>query len=59
MNGTFYPATNSGQVSGVTCYASEAEVKKAAGSYAKIVRVDGGWLVFDTMTDYDTWRKQK
>ena len=26
---------------------------------AKICIVDGGWMVFEFMSDYETWRKQK
>lgn len=26
---------------------------------AEIVEVDGGWLVFDTTTDAETWRNQQ
>ena len=59
MIGTFYPAKGSGQVSDVQCYGSKAEVEKAAPGAAVIVKVEGGWLAFDTVTDYDTWRKQK
>ena len=56
--GTFYPKTNSGQAKGVKCYANETEVKQNARGYAKIVKVDGGWLVFDSITEYEAWRKQ-
>jgi len=55
---SFYPAKNSGQVSGMKCY-TLAEVKAAEPNAAKIVKVEGGWLVFDSQTDYETWRKQK
>ena len=40
-------------------YKSRKEVEKAARGAAKIVKVDGGWMVFDTMSDYETWRSQK
>ena len=26
---------------------------------AKIVKVTGGWAVFGTITDYNTWHKQR
>ena len=25
----------------------------------KIVKVDGGYMAFESIVDYDTWRKQK
>ena len=55
---TFYPAKDSGQISGVKCY-TLAEVKADAKGCYKIVKTEGGWMVFDSKTDYDTWRKQK
>ena len=57
-NGTFYPATGSGQMSGVKCYTLK-EVKAEANGWVKIVKVSGGWRVFFSQSDYDTWRKQK
>jgi hypothetical protein len=55
---TFYPAVNSGQVSGVKCY-TLAQVKAENPAAYAIVKVDGGWMVFDNADDYNTWRKQK
>jgi len=26
---------------------------------AKIVRVDGGWMCFESVADYQTWKKQQ
>ena len=52
----FYPAKGSGNLAREWTL---REVKEDATGWAKIVRVDGGWLVFFTMTDYETWRKQK
>lgn len=40
-------------------YKSRAEVAKSYPSAVKILRVDGGWIVFETYTDYETWRNQK
>ena len=37
------------------------EVKKAQKGfdYAKVVKVEGGWLLFETLIEYYTWKKQK
>jgi len=59
MLGTFYPAKDSGQAVGVQCYGSKQEVEQAAKGAAVIVKVEGGWLAFDTVTDYETWRRQR
>jgi hypothetical protein len=60
MKKQFFPATNSGQATGVECYANVKEVKQATASWAdKIVKVDGGWLVFESVSDYETWKNQK
>ena len=40
-------------------YKSRKDVEKAARGAAKIVKVDGGWMVFDTLVDYEVWRKQR
>lgn len=40
-------------------YASRREVVAEYPEAAKIVRVEGGWAVFDTYEDYETWRRQK
>lgn len=50
MAKAFYPSEE---------YKSRKEVEKAARGAAKIVKVDGGWMAFDTVTDYEMWRKQK
>lgn len=39
-------------------YATIAAVQDAYPDAAEIVEVDGGWIVFDTVTDADTWRNQ-
>ena len=59
MKQQFFPATNSGQVDGVECYANVKAVKAEATWAAKIVKVDGGWLAFESVADYNTWRQQK
>ena len=33
--------------------------KQAAPWAAKIVKVEGGYLAFESTVDYETWRKQK
>lgn len=35
------------------------DVKDAFPSAAKIVEVCGGWICFETLTDFETWRNQK
>ena len=40
-------------------YGSKANVQKEYPSATKIVKVTGGWAVFETWTDYETWKKQK
>lgn len=38
---------------------SAAEARKLAPWAAKIVKVDGGYMAFESLTDYRTWQKQK
>lgn len=39
---------------------TKAEFQQAAGfDWAKIVKVDGGYIGFSTIQEYETWRKQK
>lgn len=40
-------------------YAGRRAVKAAFPEAAVIRRVCGGWAVFETYADYDTWRAQK
>jgi len=35
------------------------EAKKKAPWAAKVVKCDGGYLAFETITDYQTWKAQK
>lgn len=35
------------------------EVVKEYPDHVKIVKVTGGYAVFETWTDYETWKKQK
>jgi hypothetical protein len=56
---TYYPAVNSGQAEGVKCYRNRKEVEKEAAGAVKIVKVDGGWMAFDTWDDFNTWNKQQ
>lgn len=35
------------------------EVAKAHPEAAKIVKVTGGWAVFYSLSDYETWKRQK
>ena len=39
-------------------YADIDAVSNAYPWAAEIIEVDGGWMVFDTVTDADTWRAQ-
>lgn len=34
-------------------------IERMGGDWAKIVKVSGGYMFFDTITDYNTWRNQK
>ena len=40
-------------------YKNIKDVKDTFPAAAHITKVCGGWLIFDTHSDYDTWRKQK
>ena len=39
-------------------YADLDAVQAEYPSADEIIEVDGGWMVFDTTTDADTWRRQ-
>lgn len=47
----------------IICDAREYKDRKAvAEAYpaaAKIIKVEGGWAVFETLAEYETWRRQK
>ena len=36
-----------------------AEARKAAPWAAKVVKVEGGYIAFESVTDYETWKRQK
>lgn len=38
---------------------TKKETEKQSPTPAVIKKVDGGYLSFNTHTDYDTWKKQK
>jgi hypothetical protein len=40
-------------------YKTRKDVAKSYPDAAKIVKVCGGWMVFEYITDYEVWRKQK
>ncbi len=40
-------------------YKNRAAVVAAYPSAEKIVKVYGGWAVFEDLTEYETWKKQK
>ena len=40
-------------------YKNAAAVKSAYPQAEKVVKVEGGWMVFETITDYQTWKNQK
>lgn len=40
-------------------YKNRAAVVADYPTAAKIVKVEGGWAVFETATDYKTWENQK
>lgn len=37
---------------------TEQEALEQAPWAAKIVKVDGGWLAFESVADYETWQRQ-
>lgn len=39
-------------------YENIEAVQDAYPGAAEIIEVEGGWMVFDTVTDADTWRNQ-
>lgn len=47
----------------VFCDETTHETRKAVQDdypwAVKIVKVNGGWMVFETLVDYATWRNQK
>lgn len=34
-------------------------IERMGRDWAKIVKVDGGYMFFNTLTEYKTWRDQK
>lgn len=38
---------------------SYGTAKKQALWAAKIVKVEGGYIAFESVTDYETWKRQK
>lgn len=40
-------------------YNTRKEVVAAHPEAAKVVKVEGGWGVFESLTDYETWKRQK
>lgn len=39
---------------------SKREAMEIMGhDWAKIIKVDGGWMFFDSLADYKTWKAQK
>jgi len=38
---------------------SAKQARKLAPWAAKIVKVEGGYMAFESVSDYQTWRKQK
>ena len=38
---------------------THAEAKKALKTCAKVVKVEGGWLGFDSVVEYLVWKAQK
>lgn len=41
-----------------TEYKTEAEVSAAYPAAAKIISVDSGWMVFNTLYEHEVWMKQ-
>ena len=44
---------------GEKAYKSAKEVKADYPSAVKVVKVCGGWAVFEYWADYETWKNQK
>ncbi|MBR2771266.1 MAG: hypothetical protein IKD78_04550 [Bacteroidales bacterium] len=42
-----------------TDYKNRKAVSEAYPAATKIVKVCGGWMVFDFWTDYEIWKNQK
>lgn len=42
----------------IECKSRSTAVKQAPWA-SKIVKVEGGYLAFEDITDYETWKKQK
>lgn len=40
-------------------YETEQEVMDKYPSAAVVIEVEGGWMVFDTVDEYETWENQK
>ena len=40
-------------------YKTRRQVVAANPGAAKIVKVCGGWMIFDYATDYEVWREQE
>jgi hypothetical protein len=40
-------------------YDSMEVVEQAYPAATEIIKVEGGWMVFDTATDAETWRNQQ
>jgi len=63
MSSIFIPRINSGQIPGVECAKGRTDAERMAresGIFRVItVTMEGGWMIFDSQTDYDVWRKQK
>lgn len=36
-----------------------AEARKAAPWAAKVVKVEGGYMAFESVADYEVWKRQK
>lgn len=39
-------------------YETIDEVKDVYPGAAIVIEVEGGWMVFETVTDYETWQNQ-
>lgn len=39
--------------------ATAAQAHKLAPWAAKVVKVDGGYMAFESVADYETWKRQK
>lgn len=43
----------------IQCKTRKTAIKRAPMGTSKLVKVEGGWLAFEFMTDYEVWARSK